>query len=110
MGPRLLPGQRWLAFQVLHGVAQSHAQGVCHGDIKCENVLLTSWGWVLLADYAPYKPTQLPADNPVRVQSSEAAHCMMRAPERIMFPACRASPKQTHSAQWWTAGGFLVLL
>lgn len=70
MGPHLVPGQQWLAFQVLHGVAQSHAQGVCHGDIKCENVLLTSWGWVLLADYAPYKPIQLPADNPVRVQAA----------------------------------------
>lgn len=40
---------------------------MCHGDIKAENVLLTSWGWVLLADWASYKPTYLPADNPVRL-------------------------------------------
>jgi serine/threonine protein kinase len=38
-----------------------------HGDIKAENVLLTSWGWAFLADFAPYKPTYLPADNPVRL-------------------------------------------
>lgn len=39
---------------------------MCHGDIKAENVLLTSWGWTFLADFAPYKPVHLPADNPVR--------------------------------------------
>ena len=57
--------QLWICCQLLHGVAQAHARGVCHGDIKCENVLVTSWGWALLTDFAPYKPTRLPADNPV---------------------------------------------
>ena len=50
---------------MLHGLAQCHEAGVCHGDLKTENVLLTSWSWVLIADFAPYKPTFLPADNPV---------------------------------------------
>ena len=59
------PDKRWLGYQLLAGVAQAHAAGVCHGDVKAENVLLTSWGWALLADFAPYKPTLLPADNPV---------------------------------------------
>lgn len=26
--------QRWLAFQLLHALAQCHEAGVCHGDIK----------------------------------------------------------------------------
>lgn len=38
---------------------------MCHGDIKAENVMVTSWNWVLLTDFATYKPTYLPADNPV---------------------------------------------
>lgn len=58
--------QRWITFQLLHAVSQAHAHGVCHGDIKSENVMVTSWNWVLLTDFAPYKPTYLPADNPVR--------------------------------------------
>jgi len=37
---------------------------VCHGDIKIDNVLLTSWNWVFLADFASFKPTHLPVDNP----------------------------------------------
>jgi serine/threonine protein kinase len=57
--------QRWIAFQLLHALAQVHERGICHGDIKCENSLVTSWNWVYLADIASYKPTYLPADNPV---------------------------------------------
>eukprot|EP01018_Ginkgo_biloba_P018922 Gb_24425 [translate_table: standard] len=33
-------------------------------DIKCENVLVTSWNWVFLADYASFKPTYIPDDDP----------------------------------------------
>jgi serine/threonine protein kinase len=62
------PPQRWVAFQLLTALAQAHGRGVCHGDVKCENLLLTSWGWLYLADWGPYKPTYLPADNPVRAQ------------------------------------------
>jgi len=31
------------------------------GDIKCENVCVTSYNWVLLTDFATFKPTFLPA-------------------------------------------------
>ena len=33
---------------------------VCHGDIKSENVMLTSWNWLLLTDFANFKPAILP--------------------------------------------------
>jgi phosphoinositide-3-kinase, regulatory subunit 4 len=60
-----LADKRWLGYQLLVAVNQAHIAGIYHGDIKPENVLLTSWGWLLLADFAPYKPVMLPADNPV---------------------------------------------
>lgn len=63
--------QRWLTFQLLHALSQAHARGVCHGDIKSENVMVTSWNWLLLTDFASYKPTYLPADNPVRGRQGE---------------------------------------
>jgi phosphoinositide-3-kinase regulatory subunit 4 len=56
--------KRWFAFQLLHALAECHARGVTHGDIKCENVLVTSWGWAFLSDFATFKPAALPADNP----------------------------------------------
>lgn len=33
---------------------------VYHGDIKSENVMITSWNWVLLTDFASFKPTYIP--------------------------------------------------
>ena len=59
-----LDEKRWIAFQLFHALAMSHSKNVCHGDIKIDNVLLTSWNWVYLSDYATFKPTHLPADNP----------------------------------------------
>lgn len=56
--------KKWLAFQLLCAVKQSHENGVCHGDIKCENVLVTSWNWLYLADFASFKPTYIPDDDP----------------------------------------------
>ncbi|CAN6291205.1 unnamed protein product [Urochloa humidicola] len=56
--------KKWLAFQLIHAVEQSHSKGVCHGDIRCENVLVTSWNWLYLADFASFKPTYIPHDDP----------------------------------------------
>ncbi|XP_068646197.1 serine/threonine-protein kinase VPS15 [Aristolochia californica] len=56
--------KKWLAFQLLYAVKQCHENGVCHGDIKCENVLVTSWNWLYLADFASFKPTYIPHDDP----------------------------------------------
>lgn len=38
--------------------------GLFSGDIKCENVLVTSWNWLYLADFASFKPTYIPDDDP----------------------------------------------
>ena len=56
--------KKWIAFQLLHALSECHERGVVHGDVKCENVLLTSRGWAFLADFATFKPGSLPADNP----------------------------------------------
>ncbi|KAK1551170.1 hypothetical protein Q3G72_031342 [Acer saccharum] len=56
--------KKWLAFQLLLAVSQCHEKGICHGDIKCENVLVTSWNWLYLADFASFKPTYIPYDDP----------------------------------------------
>ncbi|XP_020241564.1 phosphoinositide 3-kinase regulatory subunit 4 isoform X2 [Asparagus officinalis] len=53
-----------LVVQLLCAVKQSHDKDVCHGDIKCENVLVTSWNWLYLVDFASFKPTYIPDDDP----------------------------------------------
>ena len=56
--------KKWMAYQLLHGLADCHERGIAHGDVKLENVLVTSWGWAFLTDFATFKPETLPADNP----------------------------------------------
>lgn len=56
--------KRWLAFQLLCALNQCHKVKVCHGDVKSENIMITGWNWLLLTDFASFKPTYLPEDNP----------------------------------------------
>ena len=70
-----------------------HGEGVCcHGDIKCENVLVTSWNWVVLTDFAHHKPVRIPVDDPTDFQyffdSMSRTRCSV-APERFIAPAGR---------------------
>lgn len=85
----LLFPQRWIAYQLLLALAQCHGAGVCHGDIRSENVALTSWDWAFLVDFAPYKPTLLPADNPADFSfffdTGSRRKCCI-APERFYDP------------------------
>ncbi|KAJ8371484.1 hypothetical protein AAFF_G00308020 [Aldrovandia affinis] len=79
--------KKWLAFQILTAVDQAHKCGVRHGDIKTENVMVTSWNWVLLTDFASFKPTYLPEDNPADFNyffdTSRRRTCYI-APERFV--------------------------
>lgn len=56
--------KRWIAFQLLTALRDARNHKISHGDIKSENILVTSWNWVYLTDFAPYKPTYLPLDDP----------------------------------------------
>uniref|UniRef100_T1ISE1 non-specific serine/threonine protein kinase n=1 Tax=Strigamia maritima TaxID=126957 RepID=T1ISE1_STRMM len=79
--------KKWIAFQLLCALSQCHKLGVCHGDIKLENVMVTGWNWVLLTDFASFKPTYLPEDNPADYSyffdTSRRRICYI-APERFV--------------------------
>ncbi|KAF9128186.1 Serine/threonine-protein kinase [Mortierella sp. 14UC] len=81
--------KKWVTYQLLKGLADSHARYVYHGDIKTENCLMTSWNWVYLSDFAGYKPTFLPEDNPADFSfffdTSSRRTCYL-APERFYKP------------------------
>ncbi|KAL3206907.1 hypothetical protein MRX96_039858 [Rhipicephalus microplus] len=79
--------KRWIAFQLLHALGEAHKLGICHGDIKLENIMVTGWYWVLLTDFASFKPTYLPEDNPADFSyffdTSRRRTCNI-APERFV--------------------------
>lgn len=51
--------KKWIAYQFINAVKDAHFYGICHGDLKTENVMLTSWHWVYLTDFASFKPTYM---------------------------------------------------
>ncbi|KAI1760850.1 ARM repeat-containing protein [Hypoxylon sp. FL1150] len=58
--------KKWLAFQLLCALRDCHSRDVYHGDIKTENIMVTSWNWLYLTDFTgSFKPTKLPDDNPM---------------------------------------------
>ncbi|KAJ9669604.1 Serine/threonine-protein kinase [Coniosporium apollinis] len=80
--------KRWLAFQLLCAVRDCHARNIYHGDIKTENILVTSWNWLYLADFSSsFKPIYLPEDNPADFSfyfdASGRRTCYV-APERFL--------------------------
>ncbi|KAK0629678.1 hypothetical protein B0T17DRAFT_606851 [Bombardia bombarda] len=57
--------KKWLAFQLLCALRDCHGKDIYHGDIKTENILVTSWNWLYLSDFSSsFKPVMLPEDNP----------------------------------------------
>ena len=82
--------KKWIAYQLLKGIEACHRRGVIHGDIKTENVMITSWTWAYLADLSSaYKCVSLPDDNPAYFSfffdSSGRRTCYI-APERFFTP------------------------
>jgi phosphoinositide-3-kinase, regulatory subunit 4 len=80
--------KKWIAFQLLCALRDCHSQDVFHGDIKTENVLVSSWNWLYLSDFSSsFKPTFLPEDNPADFSfyfdTSGRRTCYL-APERFL--------------------------
>ncbi|CUS23872.1 LAQU0S12e01926g1_1 [Lachancea quebecensis] len=78
---------KFIIFQLLRSLDDIHSKGVCHGDLKLENLMLTSWNWLVLTDFSTFlKPTYLPDDNPGEFSfyfdTSQRRSCYV-APERF---------------------------
>ena len=88
--------KKWLAFQLLCALRDCHARDIYHGDIKAQNVLVTSWNWLYLTDFSSaYKPVMLPEDNPADFSyffDTSGRRTAYVAPERF-YAAGEAPPK-----------------
>ena len=84
--------KKWIAFQLLNALRDARSHKVAHGDVKSENILVTSWNWVYLTDFASHKPTYLPLDDPsdfaFYFDTSGRRSCYV-APERFFASGAR---------------------
>lgn len=58
----------WILYQLFKCLEICHEHGIVHGDIKPENVMVTTSNWVILTDFMPFKPAQVPDDDPTDFQ------------------------------------------
>ncbi len=80
--------KKWLSYQLLCALRDCHARNIHHGDIKTENIMVTSWNWLYLTDFSSsFKKTYLPEDNPADFSfffdNSGRRTCYI-APERFL--------------------------
>lgn len=88
--------KHWITFQILQALVQMHENGVCHGDIKAENVLLTSFQRAIVSDIATaFKPSLVRDDNPSDFSyfyNTSGRRTASIAPERLQSAeACAAA-------------------
>lgn len=78
--------KRWVVYQLLKCLEICHEHHIVHGDIKPENILCTTSNWLVLTDFAPYKPVCIMDDDPTEFQYyfdiMSRQHCYI-APERF---------------------------
>ncbi|EJD52092.1 ARM repeat-containing protein [Auricularia subglabra TFB-10046 SS5] len=92
--------KKWLVYQLLSGMRDARNRKIPHGDIKSENILITSWNWACITDFASYKPTYLPLDDPADFSfyfdSSGRRTCYL-APERFYESGSEISKRKAES-------------
>eukprot|EP00762_Andalucia_godoyi_P006735 ANDGO_06187.mRNA.1 putative serine/threonine-protein kinase vps15 len=56
----------WIAFQILNCLKRNAERSpqLLHGDIKTQNIVLSTFSLVSIVDYAPFKPVLVPKDDP----------------------------------------------
>ncbi|KAF9885873.1 Serine/threonine-protein kinase [Aspergillus nanangensis] len=104
--------KKWIAFQLLCALRDCHSLNVYHGDIKTENVLVTSWNWLYLTDFSSsFKPTFLPEDNPAEFSfyfdTSGRRTCYL-APERFLVAGEEPGSRQVNWAMDIFSAGCVI--
>ena len=52
-----------------------------HGDLKAENVFVSTWGWLMMTDFAPFKPVFFSEDD--AAETFGTSGCLADLGERV---------------------------
>lgn len=90
-------------FLLFKALSQCETAGVCHGDLKSQNVLISSTNWLQITDFAPFKPCFLTQDNPSAFtfffDTSRRQSCYI-APERFISANQYEKEYQQKGDEW----------
>ncbi|CEH12303.1 Protein kinase containing WD40 repeats [Ceraceosorus bombacis] len=94
--------KKWITYQLLVALRDVHARKMSHGDLKCENILITSSLNVYVTDFSSsFKPCYLPLHDPADFNyffgTSGRRTCYV-APERFYKEAERLPPSSESTA------------
>jgi serine/threonine protein kinase len=91
----------WIIYQLFRCLETCHNLDTMHGDLKPENILCTTSNWVVLTDFAAFKPVNLPDDDPSIFQyffdSMSRPRCYI-APERFYNKSSTAHKQKNVSS------------
>ncbi|CAN6162244.1 unnamed protein product [Urochloa humidicola] len=84
------------------GLAQLHARGVAHLDVKPDNFLANSRGEIKISDFNTSRILYGAGDRPLAVPTTAGTYCYF-SPERFV-PGARAGPHGAMAADVWGLG------
>ena len=78
----------WIIFQFFYGIYQLHLSNIYHGDLKIENILLTSNHSVFITDISPFKPAY------IKLNDIGSYTCYFENSFDNNFKSCYLSPER----------------
>ena len=78
----------WIIFQFFYGIYQLHLSNIIHGDLKIENILLTSNNSVFITDISPFKPAY------IKLNDIGSYTCYFENSFDNNFKSCYLSPER----------------
>ena len=83
--------KHWLTFQLIAALNQLHRNEIYHGDIKPENILLTSYNHLFITDMVNYKPIYVSIDD---LKTFKTYFCELDNTSRCYFAPERLVKKE----------------